>query len=839
MIEYFLVIRMKERIKGSASLLIATVIWGSAFIAQSVGMDLIGPFTFQAARCALGALFLLPVILIFDAVKGNWRGFFKGFANIELWKTGLICGIALFIAAGLQQVGLVYTTAGKSGFITAMYIVLVPILGVALHKKPPFTAWISVVIAVIGLYLLSCVGVSEINAGDLLTLGCALAFAVQITLIDRLAGELDGLRLNCIQAFVCAVLSAVTMFATETPDVSAVTQCWLPIAYAGIFSMGIAYSLQIVGQKYLEPTPASLIMSLESVFAVLCAWLILGEIMRPVEMIGCGLVFTAVVLSQIPLKDEFRLKVWHSLKRFFLSVPGKICIAIVLALALGGISFLGWYFFQPKVHDVTIELGSDLPELEEFLTEYAYPEKWVHMDTPENEIDLNKVQDQPIQFKYIFKRETVTLSIIDTTPPVLTTKEVTATPGAQLTAEEFVESVTDLSDTSVRFSAEIPMPKTYDDVILQIIAEDAYGNTTAQSAVLHYIWVRESVTLELGQTLYKEDILLYPEKDRDLLDDAVLEEISASPVGEYTVECVSGTAKCQSVITIVDTTPPELELKKLVSAKGVEVKPEEFVEFTSDLSGEVTLRYVDPLPDFNLVAEQAVTIEAADPSGNTTRKETTLEVVEDTTPPTITGLTAITIAKNGKLDLTTGVTARDDRDGIVKFTVDSSKVNIGAAGTYYATYTAVDRAGNRTVLKRQIVVIHNAADTAALVKSIAASLSSNPETIRDYVRSNIGYTHDWGGNDPVWFGFKNRIGNCYVHAMCLQAILREKGYNTQLIWVKDKTHYWLIINLNGSWKHIDATPSMVHSRYSLMNDAQRYETLSGRDWDRSAWPACN
>lgn len=292
---------MKNKLSGTLALLFATVIWGSAFIAQSVGMDHIGPMTFQASRCGLGALFLIPIIFLFEKDK---KQYFKNWADPKLWKTGFFCGTALFVAAGLQQVGLVYTSAGKAGFITAMYIVLVPILGLFLKRKPPVSAWISVVVAVAGLYLLSCVGASEINLGDILMLGGALGFAVQITLVDELAGDLDGLRLNCIQAFVCSVFSAVVMFLTETPTISGIVSAAIPIGYAGICSMGIAYSLQIIGQKHLEPTPASLIMSLESVFAALCGWLLLHERMSPAELCGCALVFCAVIISQLPEKKK-------------------------------------------------------------------------------------------------------------------------------------------------------------------------------------------------------------------------------------------------------------------------------------------------------------------------------------------------------------------------------------------------------------------------------------------------------------------------------------------------------------------------------------------------------
>lgn len=291
---------MNNKLKGSLSLLFATVIWGSAFIAQSVGMDYIGPFTFQAIRCGLAVIFLFFLSFLFD--RGNLRVFVEKWRNPRLWITGGICGAALFVAASLQQVGLVDTDAGKAGFLTAMYIVLVPILGLFLGRKISVAALCSVVLAVGGLYLLSFAGVPEINPGDLLLMGCALAFAVQITLIDRFAGEMDGLRLNCVQSLVVTLLSLPFVALTETVAAANILACWESLAFAGILSMGVAYSLQIVGQKHLEPTSASLIMSLESVFAALGGWLILKERMTVWELLGSALVFCAVILSQIPTK---------------------------------------------------------------------------------------------------------------------------------------------------------------------------------------------------------------------------------------------------------------------------------------------------------------------------------------------------------------------------------------------------------------------------------------------------------------------------------------------------------------------------------------------------------
>ena len=291
---------MKEQLKGSIALLSATVIWGFAFIAQSVGMDLIGPFTFQMTRCFLAVAFLVPLAFLLDLGKCSMKESAKKWADPRLWKASVCCGIALFCAASLQQVGLVYTDAGKAGFLTAMYIVLTPIVGLFRGLKVPKMAIWGVVLAVIGLYLISCIGVSRINIGDLLLMGCALAFAVQINCVDHFCQGLDGFRMNCIQALTVAVISAPCAFIGETVVVSNLLACWGPLCFAGVLSMGLAYSLQIVGQKRMEATTASLIMSLESVFAVLGGWWLLHERMTPAELLGCGLVFTAVIISQLP-----------------------------------------------------------------------------------------------------------------------------------------------------------------------------------------------------------------------------------------------------------------------------------------------------------------------------------------------------------------------------------------------------------------------------------------------------------------------------------------------------------------------------------------------------------
>lgn len=295
---------MKKQILGTLLLILCTVIWGMAFVAQSVGMEHIGPFTFQTIRCFLAVIGLLPVCAIADRFKKDGKTFVTRWKDKNLWKAGILCGIPLFIACNLQQMGLVDTDAGKAAFLSAMYVVIVPILGIFLKRKPPKIIWVCIALAVAGIYCLSCVGVTRINTGDLLLLGCTLAFAVQIICVDIFGLNVDALRLNMIQSLIGAVLSAVLMLFTETPTWQSISQCWLPLAYAGFLSMGIAYFLQILGQKYLEPSAASILLSTESVFAVIFGALILHETMTLWEWLGCALMFVAVILSQIKFKKK-------------------------------------------------------------------------------------------------------------------------------------------------------------------------------------------------------------------------------------------------------------------------------------------------------------------------------------------------------------------------------------------------------------------------------------------------------------------------------------------------------------------------------------------------------
>lgn len=321
----------KTSLRSPMLLLLTAVIWGVAFVAQSVGMDYVGGFTFNCVRSIIGGAVLIPCIFFLDRWKArdakrrdavtvpgesSVAGMItegkksaagaaaeeKKAQNKTLLIGGIGCGVALCIASNLQQFGIKYTTVGKAGFITAMYIIIVPVIGIFLKKTTGLRIWISVLLAVGGLYLLCMTEGFSIAFGDLLVLLCAVMFSVHILIIDYFSPKVDGVRMSCIQFFVSGILSGVAMLIFEQPDLGAILQAWMPILYAGVMSCGVAYTLQIVGQKDMDPTIASLILSLESVVSVLAGWVILGQKLSSKELFGCVLMFAAIILAQLPDK---------------------------------------------------------------------------------------------------------------------------------------------------------------------------------------------------------------------------------------------------------------------------------------------------------------------------------------------------------------------------------------------------------------------------------------------------------------------------------------------------------------------------------------------------------
>lgn len=303
---------MKNRktMKSSLLLLLTAAIWGVAFVAQSVGMDYVGPFTFNAVRFLMGGVILLPFVW----VRRKKQVAEQTQDKKKMWLGGVCCGLALCTASVFQQYGLLHTAVGNAGFITTLYIIIVPMIGLLFGKKVHTSVWISAVIAVIGLYLL-CVGENfSLNKGDGLIFICAIIFAVHILVIDHFTAYVDGVVLSCIQFFVSGTLCGIGALALETPTVEALLAGWIPLVYAGVLSCGVAYTLQIIGQKDMDPTIASLILSLESVISVIAGWIILGETLAFRAIIGCVLVFAAVLIVQLQPQGKAEAEIEIELK---------------------------------------------------------------------------------------------------------------------------------------------------------------------------------------------------------------------------------------------------------------------------------------------------------------------------------------------------------------------------------------------------------------------------------------------------------------------------------------------------------------------------------------------
>lgn len=315
---------MKDKIKGDLMLLTTAIIWGTAFVAQKEGMDMIGPIAFNGIRTVIGGIMLIPVILLMsrrksaadvdDGLTEQERAAAKNQEKKLLITGSIVCGVALMLAGNIQQIGLFYTTAGKAAFITPLYVVLVPLIGmIFFRKKIRAILWLCVLAAIVGLYLL-CIpsegGLGGINKGDMIMLVCALFFALHILAVDYYSPKVDGVKLSCIQFFVAGIISIILIFPLDPalgfdlPTVENILASWFPLCYVGIMSCGIAYTFQVVGQAYTDPTSASMILSMESVFGVLAGMIFLGEMMEMREILGCIIMFAAIITAQLPSKEE-------------------------------------------------------------------------------------------------------------------------------------------------------------------------------------------------------------------------------------------------------------------------------------------------------------------------------------------------------------------------------------------------------------------------------------------------------------------------------------------------------------------------------------------------------
>lgn len=282
---------MKTRtLRSDLLILLATAIWGLAFVAQRIGMEHMGPFWFNALRFTMGSLVLVPLLGRCD------------FANVSpavQLRVGLLAGLILFLGASAQQMGLVYTTAGKGGFITGLYVVFVPMLGIFWRQPTYLEAWLGAMLAVAGMYLLSVAETFTINLGDMLVLGSAVCWAFHIHLIDRYAHRMSPFRLAFTQFMACAMLSGLSAILFETPTLPAARAAWGALVYAGLLSVGVGYTLQVVAQRESHPTHAAILFSLEAVFAALGGWWLLNETLSPLQLFGCVLMLSGMLPSQL------------------------------------------------------------------------------------------------------------------------------------------------------------------------------------------------------------------------------------------------------------------------------------------------------------------------------------------------------------------------------------------------------------------------------------------------------------------------------------------------------------------------------------------------------------
>lgn len=299
----------KNSLKSSAMLVLTALIWGVAFVAQSEGMNYVGGFTFNASRFLIGGTVLIPCIFLLRRVnREQWEGLSPEERRGQIFTGilgGVCCGSFLCIASSLQQFGIAHTTVGKAGFITALYIIIVPVLGLFMRKRVGFNVWISVVLAAAGMYMLCIKEGFSVGKGDFLVFLCSIGFSLHILVIDYFSPRADGVVISCVQFFTAGIISGVLALVLEEPSWKGIRAAWMPVLYAGVMSCGMGYTLQVVAQKNIAPTVASLLMSLESVFSVLAGWVLLGQRLSAKEMAGCGLVFAGIVLAQLPV-EAFR-----------------------------------------------------------------------------------------------------------------------------------------------------------------------------------------------------------------------------------------------------------------------------------------------------------------------------------------------------------------------------------------------------------------------------------------------------------------------------------------------------------------------------------------------------
>ncbi len=512
-----------------------------------------------------------------------------------------------------------------------------------------------------------------------------------------------------------------------------------------------------------------------------------------------------------------------------------LIISLLLIILLSSTSYGLYLLLRPKFKDYTIELGTTKVSVKDFLVSNMY-KKNSSFVTNMKDIEIDKVGTYNIVLKHNKKEETVHLTVEDTTPPKVEFQDVVEYTGYEIDPNDFVLSKEDLSDMKVSYEVKDPIDTTiYDDYTITIIVTDAYNNKVKEERTLHLGWLRSAITIEAGEKELKKQMVVNIEQDVKKISDADIKNVDIYTPGEYEVVIKYEEEDYKSIITVVDTTPPVLELKDVRVFEDQILSTKDFIKKVSDNSKKYE---TNCLTDLNTSKHgtYTVSIEAKDSSGNNVVQEAKLTVKQDKTPPTIKGLSNMEIKKNSDNDYKKGVTATDNVDGNIDFDVDISSLDLTQPGTYYIAYKATDKKGNTTSKKRTVLVLHDSSDTSRVAAEFADTIPNDIPEIVNEVRNRIKYSNNWYESDPVWYGITEKRGNCFVHAKVLEAVLNKKGITNKLIWNREKTHYWNLIHINGVWRHVDSTPG---NNYILLTDEEmqsKKPVISGGGFEPGIWP---
>lgn len=517
-------------------------------------------------------------------------------------------------------------------------------------------------------------------------------------------------------------------------------------------------------------------------------------------------------------------------------VIALVIIILIAAIAVGG--YFAYLKFSKKFKDVSIELGTETVELNQFVIDEKYIDGATFI-TDMSTIDLSKVESYEVELSYDNVTQKVLLNVVDTTAPEVEFQNLDKYLDYELNADDFIKSKTDLSEmtTSIIDPPEINGIGTYE---INVEVKDGSGNTTSNICTLNVSRVVKEFTLELGDELEKKDILLNYKEDKSAIKQSDIDKINEEEVGEYTITTIIDGEEETVTITIKDTKAPTLKLKNVTIYDDEKIDgKEDFIESVKDASGDVKTTLKTEI-DYTKIGTQKITIEAEDKYGNKVEKTATLTIKKDTEGPVFYGLSSMSVEKNSSPNFKSGVRAVDARDGSCTFTVSTSKLNLSKAGTYYITYTAKDKKGNTTTASRQVTVNHNQEDTNNKFNQFYNQYlaGQSVQGMVSTIRNRIGYNTSWGGSDPVWYGLTNYTGNCYVHAVLVQKALNKAGYTNQLIYTTDRTHYWNLVNQNGTWRHYDATPGGHLLGPATDEEKLNSSSMQGRKWS-SSFPKAN